>query len=195
MYVLFGYPVSTLVVPHGKHTAQYAGSAFGKCLFPVHYPRRPFLINPLVIEEIPVVTCCRNDIEISVTSVNQLVPVLQGNNRIHPVIRPRVDRDTFRFYGSLAGKPFQSAPHTYIFAVFLNKFQITVCEVAVLFGFFLVVFVGTDVQVSDKYGIVARQIFVQQAVDELISFFFVKVQMIHAILPTCYFGFVVGEGE
>ena len=65
-----------------------------------------------------------------------------------------------------------------------------------MFGFLLVVFISTDVYIrANENGFFATHVFIQQGIDELISFFLVQVEVIHTILLRADFRLVVRESQ
>ena len=149
-----------------------------------------------MIQKLTIITCSRHNIKICVTCVYQLIPILQRCFRIYPVIRPCINSHSFCLYGSLTGKPFQTSPHTGILTIFFNIFQITICEITVLFCLLLVIFIRTNMYIgTDEYRMFTGKIFIKQSIEEIISFIFIKIKVVHSVFFTANFRFVVCKSK
>ena len=75
MHILLRNTVTTLVIPYGKHSAQYPRSAFGKCLLAVYHPGSPCLIQPLMVQKLAIVARTGHNIQIGIASIDKLISI------------------------------------------------------------------------------------------------------------------------
>ena len=198
MDVLDGDTVAHMVVPHGKHTTQNGGVFLLEDSL-AHVGGRPLLIEILGIQVVVVVTGGRHDVNQAVGDADELVALTHHLLGVGIAVVPGTHDDVLRLDGRLAGSMGQRTPYAGLLAVALHQTDVTVGKGTELLDYIFLlvgVFVGADVDTrTSEYGLVAFQIFLEEAVHELVSLGIEQVEMIHAILFTAYFGLIMAEGQ
>ena len=196
MHVVSRNTITVVVVPYGKHTAKDGGVTFFK-LHSADVCGCPVVVEVVAIEVVVIITSSRHDINKSIGDRNEFVTLFLHILRLSEGVVPNVHDDIFALHGSFALRVCQRAPKHGLLAVAFNELDVVVSKFTELFYHLLIavaIFVSTDVYLlTAEHGIFTFKIFAEDAIDEGIGFGVEHVEVIHAVILTTEFGFVVYE--
>ena len=196
--ILNGNAVAHVVVPYGKHAAQDSRIFLLEDSLS-HMGRRPLLIEVLSVQVVVVITGSRHNVNQPVGDADELITLTHHLLGVGISVVPGTHDNVLRLDGRFAGSMSQSAPYAGLLAVTFHQTDVMVGEGTELldYVFLLIgVLIGTDVDTrAAEYGFVALQIFLEEAVHELVSLGIEQVEMVHTILLATYLRLVMGESQ
>ena len=176
--------IAYMVVPYGEHSSYHGRIAFLE-LHAADNGRCPIVVEIMAVEIIVIVAGSRHDVDQSVGDADKFIAQLLHIFRIGKTIVPATHENVVRLHGRFAGRMGERAPDHGLLAELLDILDIAVGKFAELLHHFLLavgVFVRADMNArAAEYGILAADIFLEQAVQELIGFGLENIKMVHTV--------------